>query len=212
MSHQSSFTTVRTRNLTGLVCMSLNGRRIGFGLSASISNASNKLPATGSRARNDTTNAGGLGSILGGAASAGPAVAAGCGPAPSGKVAVMVVIDRGSGAVQQRCVTVDAGKTGMDALFAASRHWGIALHFNKGLAGAPADEVTAARDTAINPAALAVAQQFRLDAHDVVYVDPVPLVKWNRVVSLILPSTQAASNTGQAVNNLSDVRDRNRNR
>ena len=42
----------------------------------------------------------------------------------------------------------------MDALFAASRHWGLALHFNKGLAGAPADEVRAARDTAINPAAL----------------------------------------------------------
>ncbi|HUM14858.1 MAG TPA: FAD-binding oxidoreductase [Candidatus Nitrosotalea sp.] len=41
-----------------------------------------------------------------------------------------------------------------DALFAASRHWGFSLHVNKGLAGAPADEVTAARDTAINPAVL----------------------------------------------------------
>lgn len=61
-----------------------------------------------------------------------------------------------------------------------------------------------------NPAALAVAQQFQLDAHDVVYVDPVPLVRWNRVVSLILPSTQAVSNTSQAVNNASDVRERNR--
>ena len=48
------------------------------------------------------------------------------------------------------------------------------------------------------------------DADDVVYVDPVPLVKWNRVVSLILPSTQAVSNTSQAVNNVSDVRERNR--
>ncbi|MGH7557668.1 MAG: FAD-dependent oxidoreductase [Gemmatimonadota bacterium] len=42
----------------------------------------------------------------------------------------------------------------VDALFAGSRHWGISLHFNKGLAGAPVDEVTAARDTAINPVAL----------------------------------------------------------
>ena len=42
----------------------------------------------------------------------------------------------------------------VDALFAGSRHWGISLHFNKGLAGAPADEVAAARDTAINPTAL----------------------------------------------------------
>src|SRR5262249_56042724 len=27
-----------------------------------------------------------------------------------------------------------------DALFAGSRHWGMSLHFNKGLAGAPAEE------------------------------------------------------------------------
>ncbi|MEO8859472.1 MAG: FAD-binding oxidoreductase [Burkholderiaceae bacterium] len=41
-----------------------------------------------------------------------------------------------------------------DALFAASRHWGISLHVNKGLAGAPADVLAAARDTAMNPAVL----------------------------------------------------------
>jgi FAD/FMN-containing dehydrogenase len=41
-----------------------------------------------------------------------------------------------------------------DAIVAASRHWGVALHFNKGLAGAPAEEIAAARDTATNPAAL----------------------------------------------------------
>jgi FAD/FMN-containing dehydrogenase len=40
------------------------------------------------------------------------------------------------------------------ALFAASRHWGVALHFNKGLAGAPAEAVERARDTATNPAVL----------------------------------------------------------
>jgi hypothetical protein len=39
-----------------------------------------------------------------------------------------------------------------DALFAASRHWSVALHFNKGLAGAPEDAIAAARDTAMNPA------------------------------------------------------------
>jgi hypothetical protein len=42
----------------------------------------------------------------------------------------------------------------VDALFAASRHWNVALHFNKGLAGAPVDELVAARDTAMNPLAL----------------------------------------------------------
>ncbi|MDM0014471.1 FAD-binding protein [Variovorax sp. J22P168] len=41
-----------------------------------------------------------------------------------------------------------------DALFAASRHWGVSLHVNKGLAGAPAEAITAARDTAMNPAVL----------------------------------------------------------
>lgn len=41
-----------------------------------------------------------------------------------------------------------------DALFAASRHWPLSLHFNKGLAGAPPEAITAARDTAMNPAAL----------------------------------------------------------
>jgi FAD/FMN-containing dehydrogenase len=41
-----------------------------------------------------------------------------------------------------------------DALFAASRHWRVSLHLNKGLAGAPADALAAARDTATNPAVL----------------------------------------------------------
>jgi hypothetical protein len=40
------------------------------------------------------------------------------------------------------------------ALFAASRHWTVSLHFNKGLAGAPEVEIENARNTAINPAVL----------------------------------------------------------
>lgn len=40
------------------------------------------------------------------------------------------------------------------AIFAATRHWGVSLHLNKGLAGAPAAAIDAARDTATNPAAL----------------------------------------------------------
>ena len=38
------------------------------------------------------------------------------------------------------------------ALFAAAKHQGVSLHFNKGLAGATADAIATARDTAINPA------------------------------------------------------------
>jgi hypothetical protein len=41
-----------------------------------------------------------------------------------------------------------------DALFAAAQHWGVSLHFNKGLAGAPAEAIAAGRDTAMNPAVL----------------------------------------------------------
>jgi FAD/FMN-containing dehydrogenase len=41
-----------------------------------------------------------------------------------------------------------------DALFAASRHSGLELHCNKGLAGAPPDVIAAAKDTATNPAVL----------------------------------------------------------
>ena len=40
------------------------------------------------------------------------------------------------------------------ALFRAAQHWSVALHVNKGLAGAPDRAVAAARDTATNPAVL----------------------------------------------------------
>lgn len=42
----------------------------------------------------------------------------------------------------------------VEALFAASRRWQMSLHFNKGLAGAPPEEIAAARDTATNPSAV----------------------------------------------------------
>lgn len=42
----------------------------------------------------------------------------------------------------------------VDALFSATRHWRVTFHFNKGLAGAPPEEIAAARDTATNPAVL----------------------------------------------------------
>ncbi|HET7524634.1 MAG TPA: FAD-binding oxidoreductase [Burkholderiaceae bacterium] len=42
----------------------------------------------------------------------------------------------------------------VDALIAAARHWGLGLHFNKGLAGASPAVIAAARSTATNPAVL----------------------------------------------------------
>jgi FAD/FMN-containing dehydrogenase len=48
----------------------------------------------------------------------------------------------------------DQQKNLADALFAAAQHWGVTLHVNKGLAGAPPEAIAAARDTAVNPSAL----------------------------------------------------------
>jgi len=42
----------------------------------------------------------------------------------------------------------------VDALCAAAAQWDVALHFNKGIAGAPAAALEATRDTAMNPAVL----------------------------------------------------------
>lgn len=41
-----------------------------------------------------------------------------------------------------------------NALFAGSRIWKLEMHFNKGLAGAPAEAIEAARNTAMNPLVL----------------------------------------------------------
>ncbi len=50
-----------------------------------------------------------------------------------------------------------------------------------------------------SPTALALADTFALRPRDVVYIDPVPLVNWNRIISLILPTAQAVG-IGSAIN------------
>ena len=57
-----------------------------------------------------------------------------------------------------------------DALFEAARHKGVALHCNKGLAGAPAEAIAAAKETPMNPAvvdafALVIAGDFEQPAY-----------------------------------------------
>lgn len=52
---------------------------------------------------------------------------------------------------------------------------------------------------AANSAALALTETFWLRPRDVVYIDPVPLVNWNRIVSLVLPSAQALGLTRSAI-------------
>ena len=53
-----------------------------------------------------------------------------------------------------RLLARDARPRLADAFFAATRHFDVGLHFNKGLSGAPAAEIAAARDTATHPGML----------------------------------------------------------
>src|ERR1700722_7924199 len=48
----------------------------------------------------------------------------------------------------------DQQKNLADSLFAAAQHWGVTLHVNKGLAGAPPEAIASARNTALNPSVL----------------------------------------------------------
>lgn len=53
-----------------------------------------------------------------------------------------------------------------------------------------------------SPAMLAMAEQFALQAKDIVYVDTAPLAMWNRVISLILPTgafTQSTVDTSNSI-------------
>jgi polysaccharide export outer membrane protein len=52
-----------------------------------------------------------------------------------------------------------------------------------------------------SPIFLALADGFELKPRDVVYVDPVPLVRWNRVLNLVLP----AASSVQTVSNIRDL-------
>ena len=51
---------------------------------------------------------------------------------------------------------------------------------------------------ASSPTAMATADGFELKRNDIVFVDSSPLVRWSRVMNLILPSTQAAA-TSRAI-------------
>ena len=44
-----------------------------------------------------------------------------------------------------------------------------------------------------NVAALVLAEQFELQPHDIVYVTSAPLARWNRVISLLLPSVSSVN-------------------
>lgn len=65
------------------------------------------------------------------------------------------------------------------------------------------DKMIAYHLNASNPAALAVASIFEMRPNDVVYVNPQPITKWNRVITQILPSTgllQSGFSTASGLN------------
>lgn len=66
--------------------------------------------------------------------------------------------------------------------------------------GVGQDEPAVFHLNAKNPTALALAEAFPLRPSDVVYVDPVPLVAWNRIINLILPSATAVITGREALN------------
>ena len=77
------------------------------------------------------------GSVLGvGVVTAGPADASGCGPAPAGQVAVVVVVEVRSG-VSSRCVVVADGAKGSDALAAAGHSLRVEAGFVCAVDGLP---------------------------------------------------------------------------
>jgi FAD/FMN-containing dehydrogenase len=93
----------------------------------------------------------------------------------------------------------------VDAWFAASRLWGVSFHFNKGLAGAPAEALDAARDTAMNPG---VTEAFALaiiaDAGPPLFTGASPSLdaraRADRVHAAMAALRRAAPETGAYVN------------
>ncbi len=51
-----------------------------------------------------------------------------------------------------------------------------------------------------NVAALVLAEQFELEPHDIVYVTSAPLARWNRVISLLLPSVSTIDRVNDVAN------------
>ena len=93
----------------------------------------------------------------------------------------------------------------VDAWFAASRHWRVSFHFNKGLAGAPEAAIAAARDTPTNPDVLtAFALAIIADAGPSLFLggppDPDTRARADSVKAAMTALRAAAPETGAYLN------------
>lgn len=70
--------------------------------------------------------------------------------------------------------------------------------------GKAEDAVDVFQLDAFNPVAMVLADRFALQPRDVVYVDAGPLVRWNRVVGLLVPTVSALTSTASEVKFLSE--------
>ena len=93
----------------------------------------------------------------------------------------------------------------VDAWFAASRHWQVSFHFNKGLAGAPETAIAAARNTPTNPDVLtAFALAIIADVGPSLFAggapDPDARARADRVKAAMAALRVAAPETGAYLN------------
>ena len=65
--------------------------------------------------------------------------------------------------------------------------------------GAVASEVLVFHMDAYNPVSMVLADRFNLQPRDVVYVDAGPLVRWSRVMNLIMPTFSALASTAYEI-------------
>lgn len=96
-----------------------------------------------------------------------------------------------------------------DALFEATRHWSVSLHFNKALAGASPDALERERATAINPVAFASAALVIIEAGDRPVLPGVPGFEpdlkrasheADRVAAAMAPIRRVTPDSGSYVN------------
>lgn len=78
-------------------------------------------------------------------------------------------------------------------------------------AGVSMDTIKVFHLNSRNPLALIFGDGFNLQPRDIVYVDATGLARWNRLISLILPTVQTINNGAEGITNIKAAKDRIKN-